>query len=194
MISYIDFDNFRRSFEIPRSRRLVTVGERLSDDKSYIRDTIIKACWGTPWRTRRWTGSGTVKRRCRSLTTGAVSLQLGRRRLGQKNRVDEKVFVECNIQKESKVKSEKSKVKSQKSKVKSEKWNWLRYLVLPGGSWRMWVPVYVSTIFIFLFVDYDFLTMIVLYQSLVLDLSLYIFKQRTSMIDFVTRLSITTSF
>jgi len=35
------------------------------------------------------------------LTTGAVSLQLGRRRLGQKNRVDEKVFVECNIQKES---------------------------------------------------------------------------------------------
>ena len=49
MISYIDFDNFRRSFEIPRSRRLVTVGERLSDDKSYIRDTIIKACWGTPW-------------------------------------------------------------------------------------------------------------------------------------------------
>ena len=122
MISYIDFDNFRRSFEIPRSRRLVTVGERLSDDKSYIRDTIIKACWGTPWRTRRWTGSGTVKRRCRSLTTGAVSLQLGRRRLGQKNRVDEKVFVECNIQKESKVKSEKWKVKSQKSKVKSEKW------------------------------------------------------------------------
>ena len=60
----------------------------------------------------------------------------------------------------------------------------------------MEVPVYVSTIFIFLFVDYDydFLTMIVLYQSLVLDLSLYIFKQRTSMIDFVTRLSITTSF
>ena len=156
MISYIDFDNFRRSFEIPRSRRLVTVGERLSDDKSYIRDTIIKACWGTPWRTRRWTGSGTVKRRCRSLTTGAVSLQLGRRRLGQKNRVDEKVFVECNIQKESKVKSEKSKVKSQKWKVKSEKWNWLRHLVLPGGSWRMWVPVYVSTIFIFLFVNYDY--------------------------------------
>ncbi len=56
------------------------------------------------------------------MTTGAVSLQLGRRRLGQKNRVDEKVFVECNIQKESKVKSEKeSKVKSQKSKVKSQK-------------------------------------------------------------------------
>ena len=181
MISYIDFDNFRRSFEIPRSRRLVTVGERLSDDKSYIRDTIIKACWGTPWRTRRWTGSGTVKRRCRSLTTGAVSLQLGRRRLGQKNRVDEKVFVECNIQKESKVKSEKSKVKSQKWK---------------GGSWRMEVPVYVSTIFIFLFF-YSLtmtMTMIVLYQSLVLDLSLYIFKQRISMIDFVTRLSITTSF
>ena len=125
MISYIDFDNFRRSFEIPRSRRLVTVGERLSDDKSYIRDTIIKACWGTPWRTRRWTGSGTVKRRCRSLTTGAVSLQLGRRRLGQKNRVDEKVFVECNIQKES--------------KVKSQKWK--------GGSWRMEVPVYVSNIY-----------------------------------------------
>ena len=63
-----------------------------------------------------------MKRRCRSLTTGAVSLQLGRRRLGQKNRVDEKVFVECNIQKESKVKSEKeSKVKSEKSKVKSQK-------------------------------------------------------------------------
>ena len=38
------------------------------------------------------------------------------------------------------------------------------------------------------------MTMIVLYQSLVLDLSLYIFKQRISMIDFVTRLSITTSF
>ena len=48
-------------------------------------------------------------------------MQLGRRRLGQKNRVDKKVFVECNIQKESKVKSQKSKVKSQKSKVKSEK-------------------------------------------------------------------------
>ena len=51
---------------------------------------------------------------------------------------------------------------------------------------------------IFLFVnydyDYDFLSMIVLYQFLVLDLSLYIFKQRISMIDFVTRLSITTSF
>ena len=39
MISYINFDNFRRSFEIPRSRRLVTVRERLSDDKSYIRDS-----------------------------------------------------------------------------------------------------------------------------------------------------------
>ena len=144
MISYIDFDNFRRSFEIPRSRRLVTVGERLSDDKSYIRDTIIKACWGTPWRTRRWTGSGTVKRRCRSLTTGAVSLQLGRRRLGQKNRVDEKVFVECNIQKESKVKSQKWTVKLTSA------------FSLAGGSWRMWVPVYVSTIFIFLFVNYDY--------------------------------------
>mgnify|MGYP006062210883 CR=1 FL=1 len=60
----------------------------------------------------------------------------------------------------------------------------------------MWVPVYVSTIFIFLFF-YSLtmtMTMIVLYQSLVLDLSLYIFKQRISMIDFVTRLSITTSF
>ena len=37
MISYINFDNLRRSFEILRSRRLVTVRERLSDDKSYIR-------------------------------------------------------------------------------------------------------------------------------------------------------------
>ena len=27
---------------------------------------------------------------------------------------------------------------------------------LAGGRWRMWVPVYVSTIFIFLFVNYDY--------------------------------------
>ena len=41
------------------------------------------------------------------MTTGAVSLQLRRRRLGQKNRVDEKVFVEEGV----KMKSEKSEVK-----------------------------------------------------------------------------------
>ena len=128
------------------------------------------------WRTRRWTGSGTVKRRCRSLTTGAVSLQLGRRRLGQKNRVDEKVFVECNIQKESKVKSEKwkvksekwkvksekskvksqkSKVKSQKSKVKSEK-SKVKSQKWKGGSWRMEVPVYVSNIYFSIFLHVFF--------------------------------------
>ena len=115
----------------------------------------LKACWGTPWRTRRWTGSGTVKRRCRSLTTGAVSLQLGRRRLGQKNRVDEKVFVECNIQKEWKVKSEKSKVKSQKWKVKSEK-SKVKSQKWKGGSWRMEVPVYVSNIYFSIFLHVFF--------------------------------------
>ena len=39
MISYINFNTFRRSFEVPRSRRLVTVRKCLSDDKSYIRDS-----------------------------------------------------------------------------------------------------------------------------------------------------------
>ena len=39
MISYINFNTFRRSFEVPRSRRLVTVRKCLSDDKAYIRDS-----------------------------------------------------------------------------------------------------------------------------------------------------------
>ena len=43
-----------------------------------------------------------MKRRCRSLTTdygcSESGLQLGRRRLGQKNRVDEKVFVDSSQQ------------------------------------------------------------------------------------------------
>ena len=54
MISYIDFDNFRRSFEIPRSRRLVTVGERLSDDKSYIRVKVKSEKSEVKWSEVKW--------------------------------------------------------------------------------------------------------------------------------------------